>query len=65
MKSPDLDPELTEGLLASLTEWSPFATVPFAHLLGSRALTEESARQAVRSAFSVYLTTLETVVPSS
>ena len=32
MKSTELDPELTQGLLTSLAEWSPFATVPLAHL---------------------------------
>lgn len=32
MESPELDPKLVEGLLVSLAEWSPFATVPFAHL---------------------------------
>jgi ubiquinone biosynthesis protein COQ4 len=32
MKSPDLDPVLAEGLLTSLAEWDPTASVPLAHL---------------------------------
>ena len=32
MKSPELDPALVSGLLESLAEWSPMATVPLAHL---------------------------------
>ena len=43
MKSPELDPELTAGLLTSLAEWSPFATVPLAHLF--MKLGDEDARR--------------------
>lgn len=43
MKSPELHPELTEGLLTSLAEWSPFATVPLAHLF--LELGDEDARR--------------------
>jgi ubiquinone biosynthesis protein Coq4 len=43
MKSPELHPELTEGLLTSLAEWSPFATVPLAHLF--MKLGDEDARR--------------------
>ena len=43
MKSPELDPELSEGLLTSLAEWSPFATVPLAHLF--MKLGDEDARR--------------------
>ena len=32
MKSPELDAELSEGLLESIADWSPFASVPLAHL---------------------------------
>ena len=31
MKSPELDPELARGLLESLAEWAPTASVPLAH----------------------------------
>lgn len=41
MKSPDLDPELVEGLLESLASWDPRASVPLA-LTYMRTADEES-----------------------